>query len=129
MSTEDLLKTILEFVAICTLIYGFYKEEKVIEIEDRIASTVASHVKALMNTSKIIQSKAKKESTSQKKRYIQMKFGKRKKRVKRLPPKSQYVPTFEELKYCEDIGISPSEYVDIKYENAEKARRNKYENE
>lgn len=58
-----------------------------------------------------------------------MKFGKRKKHVKRLPPKSQYIPTFEELKYCEDIGISPSEYVDIKYENAEKARRNKYENE
>lgn len=52
MSAEDLLKTVLEFVAICVLVYCFYKEEEIIEFEDQIASIVTSRVKTLMNTIK-----------------------------------------------------------------------------
>lgn len=51
-----------------------------------------------------------------------MKFKKRK-HIKRLPPKSQYIPTWEEIKYCDSIGIKPGEYIDIKYENAQKAKQ------
>lgn len=68
MSTGDLLKTVLEFVAICALVYCFHKEEKIIEIEDRIASSIASYVETLMNTNKENTVKNEKKFTSQEKR-------------------------------------------------------------
>lgn len=53
-----------------------------------------------------------------------MKFSKynRRRRKHTLPPKSQYIPTMAELDYCKSMDITPSYYVDLKYERAKAAK-------
>lgn len=53
-----------------------------------------------------------------------MKFSKYNRRRKKhtLPPKSQYIPTMAELDYCKSMNITPSQYVDLKYERAKTAK-------
>lgn len=48
---------------------------------------------------------------------------KKKRRIRPLPPKSQYVPTWGEIEYCKSMNISIEEYVDIKYERANNAKK------
>lgn len=55
-----------------------------------------------------------------------MKFTKfrNRRRRKPLPPKCQYIPTLAELEYCKSMDITPSEYVNLKYERAKKGNNN-----